>query len=163
LNFTFDGLKAASTSIDRLRNFDLRLKNARLAEGFNQQIETRTAQAIQAFHDGLDDDLNTADALAAIFEYIREVNSAMDSGEFRADNVAGALKLLAEFDAIFDVLTPSQKEGGLSDAEIDSLIADRTKAKKARDFARADAIRNQLVELGVILEDTKDGVRWKRK
>jgi len=163
LNFTFDGLKAASTSIDRLRNFELRLKNDKLAIGLNQQIDARSAQALQAFHAGLDDDLNTADALAAIFEYIREVNSAMDAGEFYAGNVAGALKLLADFDAIFDVLTPSQKEGGLSDAEIDALIADRTKAKKARDFARADAIRNQLIELGVILEDTKDGVRWKRK
>lgn len=163
LNFTFDGLKAAATSIDRFRNFALRLENDKLADGLNEQIEARTAQALQAFHDGLDDDLNTADALAAIFEYIREVNSLMDAGDFRTGNVAGARNLLAEFDAIFDVLTPSQRAGGLSDAEIDTLIADRAKAKKARDFARADAIRNELVEKGVILEDTKDGVRWKRK
>jgi cysteinyl-tRNA synthetase len=71
--------------------------------------------------------------------------------------------LLAKFDATFDVLKAKQESGGISDAEVEQLVADRTAAKKARDFKRSDEIRNQLAELGVILEDTKDGVRWKRK
>jgi len=162
LNFTFDGLKAAATSIDRLRNFELRLKTTRFGPGGNERIEERTRAAISAFEAGLDDDLNTADALAAVFEYIRDTNSAMDSGEFKAENVTGAASLLARFDAIFDVLKPSVAEGALSDEEIEKLVADRAKAKKTKDFARADGIRKELLEKGVVLEDTKDGTRWKR-
>ena len=71
--------------------------------------------------------------------------------------------LLAHFDQVFDVLKPSRPAGGISEAEVDGLIAERTAAKKARDFARSDGIRKELLEKGIILEDTKDGVRWKRK
>ncbi len=110
----------------------------------------------------MDDDLNTAEALAAVFEYVRDTNSAMDAGEFRAGNVAGALGFLTKFDSIFDVLKPTAKSGGLLDAEVETLIAERASAKKARNFARADEVRKQLADQGVILEDTKEGVRWKR-
>jgi len=123
----------------------------------------RTAQAEQAFTDSLNDDLNTAEALAAVFEYVRDANSAMDSGEFRAGNAAAALQFLGRFDSIFDVLRPTVASGEISDTETESRIAERTAAKKARDFARADQIRDQLLEQGIILEDTKSGVRWKRK
>jgi len=163
LNFTFDGLKAASTSIERLRNYKLRLESAKFPEGVNAQLAERTDAALKAFDEGLDDDLNTAEALAAVFEYIRDTNTAMDSGEFRAGNVAGGLAFLARFDSVFDVLKPTEKTGGLSDADIDALIADRAAAKKGRDFGRADQIRKDLATQGVILEDTKDGVRWKRQ
>lgn len=163
LNFTFDGLKAAATSIERLRNFDLRLQNGRFGEGANAAMEERAAAAVAAFHAGLDDDLNTADALAAVFEYIREANTAMDAGGFAAGNAASARRVLDEFDAIFDVLKPTEKAGALSDGDIEALIAERTAAKKGRDFARADGIRKELLDKGVVLEDTKDGVRWKRR
>jgi cysteinyl-tRNA synthetase len=163
LNFTMDGLKSAAIAIERLRNFKLRLETDRFAEGFNDQLAARTAQAAQAFTDSLNDDLNTAEALAAAFEFVRDANSAMDSGEFRASNVAAALEFLALFDSIFDVLRPSVKTGGLSDADIEARVAERTAAKKARDFALSDRIRDELLEQGIILEDTKTGVRWKRK
>ena len=87
----------------------------------------------------------------------------MDSGDFLSLNRASALAVLDDFDAFFDVLKPTAPAGGLSEADIDGLIAERTAAKKARDFARADGVRAQLLEKGIILEDTKDGVRWKRK
>jgi cysteinyl-tRNA synthetase len=163
LNFTFEGLKGAAASIERLRNFELRLQHERFAPGLDPGAEARAAAAAAAFDAGLDDDLNTADALAAVFEYIRDANTAMDTGAFRQGNIASARAFLARFDAIFDVLQPSIQEGALSDAEIESLIAARAAAKKARDFARADAIRAELLEKGVVLEDTRDGVRWKRK
>lgn len=163
LNFTFDGLKAASTSIERLRNFELRLNNARFEPGRNEEFAARTEAAVRAFDEGLDDDLNTADALAAVFEFIRDANTAMDSGAFLEGNLDGAREFLARFDSVFDVLKPSQKEGALSDQQIEELIVERTAAKKARDFARADAIRAELMDKGVVLEDTRDGVRWKRK
>jgi cysteinyl-tRNA synthetase len=162
LNFTFEGLKAAATAIDRLRNYKLRLETAKFGDGANDKIEQRTQAAHQAFDDALDEDLNTAEALAAVFEYVRDTNTTMDSGEFLAGNVAGALEFLKHFDAVFDVLRPAESTGGLSDAEIDALIAERTAAKKSRNFARADEVRAQLLGLGIVLEDTKDGVRWKR-
>ena len=163
LNFTFDGLKAAATAIDRLRNFKLRLETERFAEGANEKLIERTESAAKRFAESLDDDLNTAEALAALFEYVRDVNTAMDAGEFRAGNVPPALELLDEFDRIFDVLRPSRAGDGITDAQVEALIAERTQAKKNRDFPRADQIRQQLLDAGIILEDTKEGARWKRK
>ena len=163
LNFTFDGLKAAATAIDRLRNFKLRLETERYTEGTNEKLVERTEAAAQRFGESLDDDLNTAEALASLFEYVRDANTAMDAGEFRAGNIPSALELLDEFDRIFDVLRPSSSEAGTTDAQVESLIAERAQAKKNREFARADQIRQQLLDAGIILEDTKEGARWKRK
>ena len=163
LNFTFDGLKAAATSIERLRNFELRLKTDKFPEGANADADKRTADSLARFEEAMDDDLNTANALGVLFEFIRETNSAMDSGGFNAANVAPVVALLARFDEVFDILKPTVAEGGLTDEAIDALAAERVAAKKARDFARADAIRAELLEQGIILEDTKEGTRWKRK
>jgi cysteinyl-tRNA synthetase len=163
LNFTFDGLKAAATSIDRLRSFKLRLDTDKFAAGDNEAIEKRTASALERFEASLDDDLNTAEALAAIFEYIRETNSSMDAGDFKTGNLAGARQLFERFDSIFDVLKPSVDEGGITEAEIDALIAERNQARKSRDFMRADEIRAELLDRSIVIEDTKEGVRWKRK
>jgi cysteinyl-tRNA synthetase len=163
LNFTFDGLKSAATAIDRLRNFKLRLETDKYPEGSNDQLAARTAAADAAFAASLNDDLNTAEALAAVFEYVRDLNSAMDSREFRAGNVAAALAFLARFDSIFDVLKPTAQDGQLTDAAVEALIEERNAGKKAKNFARADQIRLELLDQGIILEDTKSGVRWKRK
>ena len=163
LNFTFDGLKSAATALDRLRNFKLRLETETLPEGANEKLAERSQAAAAAFGEAMDDDLNTAEALAAVFEFVRDANSAMDAGEFRAGDAGPALDLLARFDAVFDVLKPAAGASDMADEEIDRLIAERTAAKKARDFARADQIRGRLMAGGVVLEDTKAGVRWKRK
>ncbi len=86
LNFTFDGLKAAATSIERLRNYKLRLETGKFGPGTNEKLAERAAAATKAFDEALDDDLNTAEALAAAFEYVRDTNTAMDAGEFPAGN-----------------------------------------------------------------------------
>jgi cysteinyl-tRNA synthetase len=163
LNFTMDGLKAAVIAIERLRNFKRRLDTDRFPAGEKQALIERTAEAAKAFRDGLNDDVNTAEALAAVFEYVRDVNSAMDAGEFGAGNTAAALEFLGLFDSIFEVLTPTAKAGELDDAAIETRIAARTAAKKAKDFALADQIRDELLQQDIVLEDTKAGVRWKRK
>lgn len=163
LNFTFDALKAAATSIDRLRNYKLRLETAAFPEGVNEAILERTASAKTQFDEALDDDLNTAEALAAIFEFVRDSNTAMDAGEFRRGNIQPVADLLTRFDSVLDVLRPTVSDSTIADAEIDRLVEERVQAKKQRNFARADEIRNQLTEAGVIVEDTKDGARWKRK
>ncbi len=111
----------------------------------------------------MDDDLNTAAALAAVFEYIRDTNSTMDAGGFRKGDVASAQDVMQRFDSVFDVLHPGEQAGGIPDAEIEALIEERIQAKKSRNFARADQIRAGLVERGIVLEDTKEGTRWKRK
>ena len=163
LNFTMDGLKAAEIAVERLRNFKLRVETDRFADGVSETLLQRTEKAGQAFRDALNDDLNTAEALAAVFEFVRDANSAMDAGEFRAGNTAPALSFLTLFDSIFEVLTPTAKAGQLTDAEVDARVADRAAAKKARNFALADRLRDELLQQGIILEDTKAGVRWKRK
>ena len=144
LNFTFDGLQAAKTTIERLRNFKLRLETARFPDGVNESLTARTAQARESFDNSLDDDLNTAEALAAVFEYVRDANTAMDAGEFRAGNVAKALELLQWFDGIVDVLRPTTTEQGLSDEQVESKIQERALAKKAKNFALGDQIRKDL-------------------
>jgi cysteinyl-tRNA synthetase len=163
LNFSFDGLRSAATAIERLRNYKLRLETAKFPEATNEKLLARTGEALKQFEDSLDDDLNTAEALAAVFEYVRDTNTAMDAGEFRTGNVEPTLDLLARFDSIFDVLRPGVQRAAIADAEIEALIAERNQARKTKNFARADQIRKDLLDRGVILEDTKDGVRWKRK
>jgi cysteinyl-tRNA synthetase len=163
VNFTFDGLKSAATAIDRVRNFELRLKTERFDDGDDFVLEERARQAVEGFRAAMDDDLNTAEALAAVFEYVREANVAMDRAEFRTGNVAGAAVLLELFDLVFDVLKPTASDGSLSDEEVEARIEERKQAKKARDFSRSDEIRRELTDAGIIIEDTKDGVRWKRK
>jgi cysteinyl-tRNA synthetase len=163
LNFTFDGLSSAKTAIERLRNFKFRLDTAKLSEGTNAKIADQAAAALAGFRAAMDDDLNTAEALAFVFEFLREANTALDAGEFQVGNLAGANALLDQFDAVFEVLKPSAAADGISEADIEALVAERTAAKKARNFTRSDEIRAQLLEAGIVIEDTKDGVRWKRK
>jgi len=162
LNFTFDGLNAAKTSIERLRNFERRLRTEKFGEGRDERIDERSKAALRAIDEALDDDLNTAEALGAVFEYVRDVNTAMDAREMLSGNVEGALTVLARFDSVFDVLRPTEKASVISEAEIEAKITERTQAKKTKQFARADAIRQELADAGVILEDTREGVRWKR-
>ena len=174
LNFTFEGLKAAAKTIERLRDFELRLTSTKLGQGRNEAVAERSARAIREFEEALDDNLNTAEALAAIFEYVREINTAFDEGQFLEENRWDAARVLEIFDTVFDVLKPSEAAAGkavtenegtnpLPEAEIEAIIAKRTQAKKERRFDEADNVRKLLLEKGVILEDTREGVRWKRK
>src|SRR5882757_7643232 len=188
MNFTFDGLTESTNAVDRLRTFYQRMKKGGFAEGLDAEIAAATAKAVTDYTASLANDLNTAEARAAIFDLVRAANSAADSGTLRAGNVAEILKVLALFDGVFAVLEDNdaaitraalvwaEAEGrineadpslvatfALSDVDIDALVAERTQAKKTRNFARADAIRNELLEKGILLEDGKDGVRWKRK
>ena len=147
-----------------------------------------TERADKNFIASLEDDLNTAEARAAIFELVRLANSSADRGELKQDNVAPILEVLAKFDQVFAVLEDhddavtrfaldwAAKENRLNEAAtelvagyslsaeaIDKLVEERTKARKSRDFARADAIRKELAEKGILLEDSADGARWRRK
>jgi cysteinyl-tRNA synthetase len=173
LNFTFEGLKAAGKSIERIREFELRLASTKLAPGRNEAISERSLDAIRAFQDSLDDDLNTAQALAAVFEYVRAMNTALDEYQFKEENRWEAARVLEVFDGVFDVLKPAEPgrpgdavnagQRSLPDAEVEAYIEERTRARETRNFVRADEIRSLLQEHGIMLEDAKDGIRWKRK
>jgi cysteinyl-tRNA synthetase len=151
-------------------------------------LATIIAEGDTAFTAALDNDLNTAEARAAIFDVLRAVNTGADQQKLSRADADATLALLAKFDSIFAVLEDNdaeltraalswaEAEGrldeadpsllatlSLTDADIDALVAERTTAKQQRNFARADAIRNELLEKGILLEDSKDGVRWKRK
>jgi cysteinyl-tRNA synthetase len=175
LNFTFDGLQQATSSVERLRNFADRLKQGKSPAGKQKGMAARIAKAADEFDAGLSEDLNTARALAAVFDLVREANIAMDKGEFRQGDVPAAQEFLASFDKVFAVMEDNDgkklralgfggPESGPGDTEIDKLVAERNAAKKKRDFATADRIRKELADRGIIIEDAKDGsVRWKRK
>src|SRR6266700_1610774 len=175
LNFTFDGLQQATSSVERLRNFADRLQQGNFPAGKQSGMIERISKAHEEFDTGLSDDLNTARALAAVFDLARDANTAMDKGEFRQGDVDATQQFLVTFDKVFAVIedNDAQKlralgygsaDAGPSDAEIEKLIAERIAAKKKRDFPTADSIRKELADRGIILEDAKDGsVRWKRK
>src|ERR1700704_531954 len=175
LNFTPESLQGAASSVERLRTFAARIRSGKFPEGTSPEIGSRAAKAQEDFDRGLADDLNTAQALAAIFDLVRDVNTAMDRGEFRQGGAAPVLAALESFDAIFAVLHDDDGEKlralglapdspPLSEAEIEALVAERQAARKRRDFAASDRLRDQLAERGVILEDSRDGgVRWRRK
>ena len=192
LNFTFDGVRESTNAIERLRTFYTRIRTGKFEGGLNAEIATATVEARTAYREALGNDLNTAEARAAVFDMVRVANAAMDQQAFGAENAAEILKFLDDdFDAIFAVLKDTDAEQtraalawakaegrleeaspevlaqfgdeSLNDVDIDALVAERTQAKRQRNFARADAIRNELLAKGVSIEDSKDGVRWKRK
>ncbi len=192
LNFTFEGLTEATNAIERLRTFRERLTKGAFAAGApageKSAMQTAAEKAHTEFIEALANDLNTADARAPIFELVRAANTAMDQSRFSVIDRDAILPVLKDFDAIFDVLEDRDSEPtrlalawaeqtgrgaevapellaaqSLTDGAIEALVAERTQAKKQRNFARADQIRDELAEKGVILEDSKDGVKWKRK
>ena len=188
LNFTFEGLTEATNAIERLRTFHRRLTDGAFAEGESPALQEAAQKAKTEYVAALENDLNTAEARAPIFELIRAANTAMDQGELRVGDREAILPVLADFDAVFDVIEDRDAEPtqmalkwaetagrmgdvapellarqGLTDEAIEALVAERTLAKKQRNFGRADQIRNELAEKGVVMEDSKDGVRWKRK
>jgi cysteinyl-tRNA synthetase len=191
LNFTFDGLKQAAVSVERLRSFRQRLAEGSFPAGSNPEMQSLASQTIDRMRSALDDDLNTAQAQAAIFEMVRSANSAVDAGKLKADDIAPLRTALEKFDEIFAVLNdddvPKMKQvldwapsegrekdisaelreavqsGELSDADIEKKIAEMESARKARDFKVSDALRAELTAAGILIENTKDGVRWRRK
>ena len=175
LNFTEDGLTQARNSVERLRNFVARLKTEQFEAGSNPEVQKRIEQAEGEFDAGLANDINTAIALASVFDMVRDVNTAMDRKAFLQQDAPRAIAAMEKFDAILSLLADDDDEKlaklgftpqkpRMAAAEIEALIAERQAAKKSRDFKRADEIRQKLADSGILLEDSKDGtVRWKYK
>jgi cysteinyl-tRNA synthetase len=161
INFTFDALAGAEKTLAGLRDFRARLGEAKTSPGLNEALHEATISAAREFEAGMDDDLNTSVALAVIHNLTRVVNTALARKKLQEDNKLELLDLLKRFDTVLNIFGTEQRE--MLDSEIQSLIDERQEARRRRDFGRADEIRDELAGRGIVLEDTKDGVRWKRK
>ncbi len=161
INFTFDALAGAEKTVSGLQDFRARLTEALTEPGSNETIHDATVRALSDFEAGMDDDLNTSVALAVIHNLTRTVNTALARKQLREDNKQELLDLIERFDSVLNIFGNNQRE--MLDSEVQALIDERQEARRRRDFPRSDEIRVELGERGIILEDTKDGVRWKRK
>jgi cysteinyl-tRNA synthetase len=192
LNFTFDGLKQAAVSVERLRNFRQRLSAGNFPPGSNPEMQTLASETIDRMRGALDDDLNTAQAQAAIFEMVRSANSTLDSGQIKKDDAAPLLAALEKFDEIFAVLKdddgPKMKQvfdwastegrkqdisaelretvqsAQMSETEIQARVDQIQELRKARNFKASDALRAETITAAnIVIENTKDGIIWRRK
>jgi cysteinyl-tRNA synthetase len=191
LNFTFDGLKSAASSVEKLRNFRFRLTSTQFPAGATPPMAQLADETIARIRSALDDDLNTAEAQAAVFDMLRKANTALDAGKVRQDDVKPLLGALGKFDEIFGVLKDDDQpkmrvildwaraEGRekeispelmeiagsaqLADEQVNQKLAEMEAARKSRNFKLSDALRAELTAAGIIVENTKDGVRWRRK
>jgi len=161
LNFTFDALGGAEKTVAGLRDFRARLEEARTEPGRDEHLDAATEQALKDFEAGMDDDLNTSVALAAVHNLTRAVNTVLAGRSLREPNKREIIAAIDRFDSVLNVFGRPQAQ--LLDDEIQKLIDERQGARHRRDFDRADEIRDQLAARGIVLEDTKEGVRWKRK
>jgi len=196
LNFTFEGLQGAESTVARLRNFRQLVQESSVASAFpsgldkdsaamppdsetaappqdnsgsasekqsfsaGQEVKNLVSQALEKFEESMDDDFNTAAALAAVHDLVREVNTAMATDGITAEAGDAVLNAITRIDSVLGIFGAEDSE--ILDADIEALIEERIQARRNRNFARSDEIRDELAAKGIVLEDTKDGVRWKR-
>ena len=191
LNFTFGGLQQAAASVERLRNFRQRLVTGHFPAGSDLNLTTLANDSSQRVREALNEDLNTAQAQAAIFDMVRVANAAIDSGGMKRDDVKPLVSTLDQFDEIFAVLKDDDaakmqrvadwakaegrekeispelrdalRSNSMSDEEVNRKVEEMKAARTAKNFAESDAIRAELTANGIVIEQTKEGVRWRRK
>ncbi len=160
LNFTWESIQHAENTLSRLNNFVKRLEEYRSGQN-NQEITPLIERTAQRFEREMDNDLNTPGAFAAIFEMVGEVNLALEKSRLSADNAKAVRDSMLRFDGVLCILTVKGKE--VLSTDIEALITERENARKRKDFKTADDIRRILEEKGIILEDTKEGVKWRKE
>ena len=159
LNFTFEGLEAAKNAVDRLKTFVRRLLEAD-GKGCGEEIKHLMADVQRRFGEAMDEDLNISVALAALFDFVREVNRLMDENMLSRKEAEEVYALMMRFDKVLGVIGEVKVEERLP-KEAEELIRRREEARKAKDWKTADKIREQLKAMGIIIEDTPQGVKWR--
>ena len=165
LNFSADLMEAAKNGLDRIitaeSNLKYRMDNAKLDEMTSEEKDTftKTDALVEKFEAAMEDDFNTADAIAAIFEIVKAANTSVneESSSELAKAFYDRIQVLSD---VCGIIVEKQEE--LLDSDIEKLIEERQNARKEKNFARADEIRDELLNMGIILEDTREGVKWKR-
>ena len=167
INFSEELMEQAANSLERIKtaysNLTHRLKTARPEEpnGQAEQQAEGIRRLREQFVAEMDDDLNTANAISVLFEVVKEANLYMQNQNVGRDQISAYRELLRELASVLGLVL--EEEQALLDSEIEALIAERTQARKERNFARSDEIRDLLAAKGIVLEDTPQGVRWRRK
>ncbi|UCC41050.1 MAG: cysteine--tRNA ligase [Candidatus Aminicenantes bacterium] len=161
LNFTFEALGQSDASLQRIKDFLYELRNHPFEEGESKDVSQLIDEQMNNFKKGLSNDLNISVALTAIFDMIRKVNILISQGKVYSKDAEKLISSIRSFDRVLAVL-PEEEEEPLP-PEIMKKIEEREKARRENNYTLADEIRNQLLQQGIVLEDTKDGVRWKRK
>ena len=166
LNFTMEGLEGSSRAVQRLVDFEARLAECPVADDAPETRIPELARAgLERFREGMNDDLNSAEALGALFVFLNEVNAELDhAGSIRTVEREGAVETLRSMDEVLGLLELAREARAVDDTTeewIQEQIRQRNEARKARDFAAADSIRDALADRGVVLEDSAEGTRWK--
>jgi cysteinyl-tRNA synthetase len=159
LNFTFEGLEAAKNAVDRLINFAYRLMDAD-GSGRSEKIGALMNDVQRRFEEAMDDDLNISVALAALFDFVREVNKLLDDNVLSKEEAEEVYELMMKIDKVLGVIGEIKRKVKLP-KEAEELIRNREEARKAKDWEAADKIREQLKSVGILIEDTPQGVKWK--
>ncbi len=159
MNLTLDGLENAEKTIKSLIDFLDKLQELKVEHKYNDNLGNKLKETKKKFEEFMDDDLNFSPAVAAIFELVKETNKAVEERNISQENLKEVYEAIMSFDKVFGVLEHKKEE---LPQEIKKLIEQREVARKRKDFAEADKIRSELMEKGILLEDTPSGVRWKR-
>ena len=165
LNFTTQSLEDAKSALDRIDSFFRRLDDVassapRDSAHADQHAAAFIGRFLASFQEAMDDDLNTAGALAALFILIRDANIAIDEGRISSSDAEGIRSVLRKIDPVLDIFPRREKE---LDSDIEKMIEARNAARKSRNFAESDRIRDELLSRGIVLEDGASGTRWRRK
>jgi len=165
-NFTFDGLNAAKSAIGRFKNLIRRLHDNAVSgnSGSDGKVAMQIQCVRQRFSDAMNDDLNISVALSVLFDFVREINNMLDADFVSKEEAEKILEVLMQFNSVLGIILPdSVKVAEQLSSDVDVLVQKRESARKAKNWKEADLIRNQLDALGIIVEDTAQGVRWHKK
>lgn len=164
LNFSEDIMQQAENSVDRIaiavNNVKHRLGTVTLDQPVSEELKSKLSEILTSFHEKMQDDFNTPDAITAVFEWVNEVNSLLQAEVANRSELEAVLRAFDEMNGVLRIYTSDEDD---LHEDVEKLIAERNEARKTKNWARADEIRDELTAMGIVIEDTAQGIRWRRK